>query len=100
MSKMINGKMYKILVPMKGKDGETSHWMRLGTGFTNKDGSINCYVEAVPLHVFAGKEFVIQIREFSEDDLRKRDDFRPRSGNGNGTSSFSIDPPRPETVPF
>jgi hypothetical protein len=92
MSKMINGKMYKVMVPIEGKDGAT-HWMRLGRGFTNKDESINCYVDAIPLHVFAGKELKLQIREYTEEDLRKRDEFRPTSSGLHGQ-------PRPDAIPF
>jgi hypothetical protein len=35
--------------------------------------------------VFAGKELMLQIREYDEDDLRRRDDARDRrASNGNG----------------
>ena len=40
-------------------------WLRVGTAFVNKDGSLNVYLEAVPL---AGK---LQIRKPSE---------RPKAG--------------------
>ena len=85
---MTNGKMYKVIVPIKGDDGKTTvRWARLGTGFTNKDGSINCHLDVVPVAVFAGTELMLQIREYDEDDLRRRDDARDRrtsSSNGNG----------------
>src|SRR5450432_4083166 len=36
-------KMFKVLCPMEGKNGH-KWWMRLGTGFPNKDDSINIYL--------------------------------------------------------
>jgi hypothetical protein len=98
MSTMMNGKMYKILVPIKGKDNETTHWARLGSAFTNKDGSLNCYVDAIPVQAFGGKELMLQIRELSEEDLRRRDERK--STNGDASSSFTPHQPRLDTVPF
>ena len=94
----MNGKMFKVLVPIE-RDGK-KHWARLGTAFTNRDESINCYIEALPLSVFSGKELVVQIREYSDEDLRRRDEFRSRgSSNGNGDGhlhpSFYAPPPSP-----
>jgi hypothetical protein len=96
---MTNGKMYKVIVPIKGDDEKTTvRWARLGTGFTNKDGSINCHLDVVPVAVFAGKELMLQIREYDEDDLRRRDDARDRrssNGNGHGASNGHLG-----TIPF
>jgi hypothetical protein len=88
---MINSKMYKVLAPIEGSDGKTTHWARLGSGFTNKDESINVYLDALPAAAFGGKQIKLQIRELSEEDLRRRDDFK-RRGNGSdtglGTTTF------------
>ena len=92
MTKMINGKMYKVLSPIEGSDGKTTHWARLGIGYTNKDESINLYLDAVPAAMFGGKQIKLQIRAYDEEDLRRRDDYRSKRGNGNGsgltTTSF------------
>lgn len=57
---------FKVITPIERKDG-TKFWMRLGSGFRNKDDSINCYLDAVPV---GRAELVIQIRELTEEDLR------------------------------
>lgn len=69
---MLQKRMYKVLCPIEKKDGGT-WWMRLGTGFTNKDDSINVFLDAVPV---GAKEVKLQLREFTEEDLRARDDKR------------------------
>ena len=61
---------YKILCPIEKKEGGT-YWMRLGTAFRNKDDSINLYMDAYPT-----KATHIQLREMTEEDLRRRDAFR------------------------
>jgi hypothetical protein len=71
-------KMFKVLCPMEGKNGH-KWWMRLGTGFPNKDDSINIYLDAVPTQ--AG--FTLQLREVTEEDMRqsaeRRAAFAPRA---------------------
>lgn len=57
---------FKVITPIERKDG-TKFWMRLGNGYRNKDDSINCYLDAVPV---GRAELVIQIRELTEEDLR------------------------------
>jgi hypothetical protein len=76
--------MFKVLVPIESEDKKTKYWARLGTAFTNKDASINCYLDTVPLSVFAGKELMIQIRELDEDELRRREERRGGNGHGAG----------------
>jgi hypothetical protein len=71
-------KMFKVLCPMEGRNGN-KWWMRLGTGFPNKDESINIYLDAIPTH--AG--FTLQLREVTEEDMRqnaeRRAAFPPRA---------------------
>lgn len=57
---MDKSKMKKVLCPVEGKNGKT-YWMRVGTGFNNRDGSINLYLDAYPAN---GK---LQIREYDDD---------------------------------
>lgn len=60
-------RMFKILSPIEKKGGGT-HWMRLGTGYANKDQSVNIFLDALPLN------HKLQLREMDEED------FRPRGG--------------------
>jgi hypothetical protein len=77
---------YKVLAAIPKRDG--GHWwMRCGTGHTNKDDSINVYLDAVP------RDLKFTLRELDEEDLRKREAHR--AANGGATSTSSGDP-----VPF
>jgi hypothetical protein len=58
-------KMYKVLSPITKKDG-TTFWMRVGTGFPNKDDSVNVYLDVFP------KDGKLQLREFDDRDLREK----------------------------
>jgi hypothetical protein len=62
---MERSKMKKVLCPVEAKNGKT-YWMRIGTGFDNKDGSMNVYLDAYPAN---GK---LQIREYD-------DDYKPKN---------------------
>lgn len=67
-------RMFKVIAPIEKKDGST-FWMRVGTGFPNKDQSINLYLDAMPFN------HTLQIREMDEDDLT------PRSRKRDGTAA-------------
>ncbi len=54
------------------KEGGKSFWVRVGTGFENRDGSISVYLDALPVN---GK---LQIREPRE---------RKQGSEGGGESS-------------
>jgi hypothetical protein len=64
-------RMFKVITPIEKKGGGT-FWMRVGTGFPNKDQSINLYLDAMPFN------HTLQLREMDEEDLaprgRKRED--------------------------
>ena len=97
---MINGKMYKVLIPIEGADGKTTHWMKAGRAFTNKDESLNAYIDTLPVSVFAGKQIKLQIRELDAEDLRRRDENNKR-GNGMGDAPPSFDrQPDLDRAPF
>ena len=67
---MSQKKMFKVLAmfPFSKTGGERgTRWMRVGTGFENKDSSVNIHLDLIP------KNFELQLRELDEDDLRKRD---------------------------
>ena len=59
-------RMFKVISSVERRDGG-KFWMRCGTAFTNKDESINVYLDAVPV----GKEITLQLRELTEEDLRE-----------------------------
>jgi hypothetical protein len=63
-------RMFKVISPIEKKTGGT-YWMRVGTGFANKDQSVNVYLDAMPFN------HTLQIREMDEEDfaaMRKRKD--------------------------
>ncbi|MBT8496223.1 MAG: hypothetical protein KJO07_24475 [Deltaproteobacteria bacterium] len=57
----------KVLCPLeRDKDGsKRTYWMRIGSAFTNRDGSFNVYLDALPTNN------KLQIRELDERDLQK-----------------------------
>jgi len=57
----------KVLCPLEGKNGKT-YWLRLGKAFTNRDGSTNVYLDALPTNNR------LQIRDLDERDLAKKED--------------------------
>lgn len=84
-------KMFKVIAPMDKKDG-TKWWMRCGTGFANKDNSINIYLDALPLNQ---QQLTLQLRELTEEELRERSDRRSSYStrgplNNNGGSSGGV----------
>ena len=64
-------RMFKVISPIE-KEGGGTYWMRCGTGFVNKDNSINVYLDAMPLRIKPGEGVKLQIREFTEEDMRER----------------------------
>jgi hypothetical protein len=70
-------KRFKVLCPIEKKDGGT-YWMSVGSGFLNRDESINIYLDVLPANL------KLQLREFTEEDLRERESRAKRSP-GSGT---------------
>ena len=85
-------KMFKILCPIERKDGKT-HWMRVGTGFPNKDDSVNLYLDVLPANL------KLQLRELTEEDLRDRDG-RARTSTGTAGSAVHHQLGIANNVPF
>ncbi|MEP6861440.1 MAG: hypothetical protein ABJE66_12505 [Deltaproteobacteria bacterium] len=81
-------KMFKVLCPMESNNGH-KWWMRMGSGFLNKDNSINLYLDAIPWK--PGSH--LQLRELTEEDMRianeRRASFAPRNANGLATSPMT-----------
>jgi protein associated with RNAse G/E len=69
-------RMFKVIAPMEQRDGGGTYWLRCGTGFVNKDNSINVYLDALPLKVKPGESVKLQLREYTDEDFRERDEKR------------------------
>ncbi|MDB4954573.1 MAG: hypothetical protein JWO36_2142 [Myxococcales bacterium] len=67
-------RMYKVISPIEKKGGGT-FWMRTGSAFTNKDDSINVYVDVVP------KNYQFQLRELTEEELSRKSTYGETQGS-------------------
>ena len=90
----MNGKrMFKVIAPIERENGGGTYWMRCGTAFINKDNSINVYLDAMPLKFKPGDGVKLQLREYTDEDFRERDEKRASysargtlgSGGGHGS---------------
>ena len=83
----MSGKKLKVLCPVQStKDEKKTYWRSLGIAYENRDGSINLYLDALPLN---GK---LQVREWDEEDRRvgEQTRFQSRAGGGfDGAASAS-----------
>lgn len=80
-------KMYKVLSAIEKKGGGT-YWLRLGTAFTNRDDSINLYLDAMPAP--SGNSYHLQIREMDAEDLRRRETSNSNHGGSSGAAVANI----------
>jgi hypothetical protein len=78
-------RMFKIITPIDKKDGG-KYWMRLGTGFANKDDSINMYLDAIPFQVT--KDTVLQLREMTDEDFRRGSNNERAQTPANSSGAF------------
>ena len=77
---MLQKRTFKVLAAIPKRDG--GHWwMRCGNGHTNKDDSINVYLDACP------RDLKFTLRELDEEDLRKRDAYRASQGSADPAPS-------------
>jgi hypothetical protein len=77
----------KVLCPME-KNGKT-FWLRIGSAFTNADGSLNVYLDAYPTNC------KLQIRELDDKDLQARSSRENGRSNGDGDGEVES-----EQLPF
>jgi hypothetical protein len=76
-------KIFKVLCPMEGRNG-TKYWSRLGSGFSNRDESINIYLDVIP---FGKTNVHFQLREVTEEEQRRDAERRAAHDRaGAGTS--------------
>ncbi len=81
-------RMFKVMTRVETKTG--GYWMRVGSGFENKDNSFNILLEAMP------KSFSLHMRELDEEDVRKRESYASQAGgNGNHAAPSRPSPPPP-----
>jgi hypothetical protein len=73
---VVQKRMYKVLTPIPKRDGTGSWFMRIGNGFTNKDNSINLYLDVIPVGIQPGKGMTLTVKELDENDLRQREAHR------------------------
>jgi hypothetical protein len=99
----MNKQMFKVVCPIEKKDGTGTVWKGAGIGYRNKDASINLYLDFLPIN---GK---LQIREFTEEELRERSDrrssYQSRGGAGAGSltsmaSMATLPAASQEPIPF
>jgi hypothetical protein len=81
---MVQKKMFKVLSAIDKRDG-TTFWMRVGSGFTNRDNSVNIYLDVLP------KTFQFQLRELDEEDLRRREARRSDPSGEQGFTPSAAD---------
>lgn len=79
-------KMYKVISPIEKKGGGT-YWMRVGSAFTNRDDSINLYLDAVPAPNGKSSRYELQIRELNDEDLRRRESYSANNASANTARS-------------
>jgi hypothetical protein len=100
---VVQGKqMFKVISPIEKRNGE-KYWVRCGTGFTNKDDSINMYIDVLP--VAADKSLTLQLRVMTDEDLRPNADKRaqfnlPRTSSGMSNLDSMQAAASHDSVPF
>jgi len=84
-------RMFKVISPVD-KDGGGTWWLRCGSAFVNKDNSINVYLDALPLRTKPGEGVKLQLREYTEDELRERAE-KKSTYSARGTLAHDFTPP-------
>jgi hypothetical protein len=84
-----NKKTYKVLCPIEKPGGGPAYWMRLGTAFTNRDDSLNVVLDAIPPTNTKSGRYQLHIREFNDEDLRRRETYNSSRGSSYGGASHA-----------
>lgn len=79
-------RMFKVLCPIERKDHST-FWMRVGTGYVNKDQSVNLYLDVLPANQ------KLQLREMEEEDFAPNPRGKRHDDGGQRTFDRASDPP-------
>lgn len=71
----------KIMAEAQRFDGSGTFLVRIGSAFPNRDGSLNGFLEMLPLTALNAKGIKIHIRELDERDLERREAYRAAAAN-------------------
>ena len=82
---MLQKRTYKVLAAIPKRDGG-HFWMKCGAGHTNKDDSINIYLDVVP------RDLKFTLRELDEEDLKRREAYRANHSESSGPPSGDAPP--------
>jgi len=98
---MTQKRTYKVLAAIQKHDGSGEWFMKIGTGFLNRDNSINLFIDAIPV---SGKSGVkLQIRELDERDLAQREAYRANNAiaaSRAATADPSLGSTASESIPY
>lgn len=72
---------FKVIYAIVERPNGKPFWMRVGTAFPNRDGSMNLYLDAVPL---GGK---LQMRDFVLHEERGREGAGPEDARAQGVTT-------------
>jgi hypothetical protein len=80
---MMSGKRYQVfsIKELVEKDEKKSVWVKAGSAWVNRDGSLNVYLDVLPLD---GK---LHVREALEE--KRADNTPPRTASNHGSASQS-----------
>ncbi|MBL0216878.1 MAG: hypothetical protein IPQ07_23740 [Myxococcales bacterium] len=92
-------KMYKVLAAVPRHDGAGEWWMKVGSGFPNRDDSLTIYLDAVPTHG-TGKSLRLVIRPLDARDLERREAYRAGTTGGRSLDASSSGSSASESTPF
>jgi hypothetical protein len=95
----VTKRSYKVLAAIPKHDGTGEWFMKVGSGYTNRDESINLYIDAVPLGGTKGLR--LQIRELDANDIARREAYRANAvpGGRPAESSGMAPPPSSSSSP-
>lgn len=74
--------MMKVLCPLENEKTGKKYWMRLGSAYPNRDGSLNVYLDALPV------TRKLQIRELNALDRERMAQGRADSNSGGDNLPF------------
>ena len=82
---MLQKRSFKVMAAIPKRDGG-HFWMRCGNGHTNKDDSINVYLDVMP------RDLKFTLRELDDDDLKRREAYRASHSDGEPAAPLDSDP--------
>lgn len=94
---MTQKRTYKVLAAISKRDGSGEWFMRVGSGFENRDNSINIYLDALPVGQAVVK---LQIRELDARELAQREAHRTSAASASSASPGALSTSRPLDAPL